>query len=142
MCYNNLVEKEAITDYEFRALTWPSFRIETELPTARTPMSVYEDAAFVASQAEGLADQDRDVVIISQSHISVCPPRNPSGAFPKRGGRSWAKGRYSESHKHDCSSTRARGLPRQMCWTWPSVRIEMAMEVDVGHSTSPSCPYR
>lgn len=69
--YNNLVEKVAARGYDIRALQMPSVRLETESPTARMPPSMYEDAAFIASQATALADEGKDVVIISHSYGGV-----------------------------------------------------------------------
>lgn len=69
--YNNLVEKVAAKGYDIRALQMPSVRLETELPTARKPPSMYEDAAFIASQATALADEGKDVVILSHSYGGV-----------------------------------------------------------------------
>lgn len=69
--YNNLVENVAARGYDMRALQMPSVRLETESPAARKPPSMYEDAAFIASQVEALADQGRDVIIISHSYGGV-----------------------------------------------------------------------
>ncbi|KAK7719673.1 hypothetical protein SLS64_001852 [Diaporthe eres] len=69
--YENVMEKVAARGYDIRALQMPSVRLETESPTARKPSSMYDDAAFVASQAAALADDGKDVIIISHSYGGV-----------------------------------------------------------------------
>lgn len=66
--YDNVVEKVAAKGYDIRALQIPSVRLETESPTSREPPSMYKDAAFIASQAAALADDGREVIIISHSY--------------------------------------------------------------------------
>ncbi|POS77082.1 hypothetical protein DHEL01_v204519 [Diaporthe helianthi] len=69
--YNNVLEKVRTSGYDIRALQKPSLLLETGSPTARNPPSMYEDAAYIASQAEALADEGKDVVIIAHSYGGV-----------------------------------------------------------------------
>lgn len=69
--YKNVIEKVAARGYDIRALQMPSVRVETESPAARKPPSMYEDAAFIASQVAALADDGKDVLIVSHSYGGV-----------------------------------------------------------------------
>lgn len=69
--YENVLEKVAAVGYDIRALQMPSVRLEAESPSARKPPSMYDDAAFIASQAAALADDGKDVLIVAHSYGGV-----------------------------------------------------------------------
>ncbi|KAL1847795.1 hypothetical protein Daus18300_013837 [Diaporthe australafricana] len=69
--YDPVVEELTKRGYEARGVPLPTVRLHTETGPVREPPTMYEDAGFIASQAEALADAGRDVIIVSQSYGGV-----------------------------------------------------------------------
>lgn len=69
--YDPVVEEVTKRGQDIRALTLPSVRLHSETGPVREPPTMYEDAAFIAKEAEALADAGRDVIIISHSYGGV-----------------------------------------------------------------------
>lgn len=69
--YDPVVEEVTKRGQDIRAVTLPSVRLHSETGPVREPPTMYEDAAFIAKEAEALADAGRDVIIISHSYGGV-----------------------------------------------------------------------
>lgn len=69
--YDPVVEGVTKRGQDIRAVTLPSVRLHSETGPVREPPTMYEDAAFIAKEAEALADAGRDVIIISHSYGGV-----------------------------------------------------------------------
>lgn len=69
--YDPIVEKVTKRGHDLRAVQLPSVRLHSETGPVREPPTMYEDAAFIAKEAEALADAGRDVIIISHSYGGV-----------------------------------------------------------------------
>lgn len=69
--YDPVVEELTRRGYEARGVPLPTVRLHTETGLVRDPPTMYEDAEFIASEAEALANAGRDVIIVSQSYGGV-----------------------------------------------------------------------
>ena len=81
--YNSVVDAVVAKGYEIRALHLPSVGLKTgqgregELPT------MYDDAAFIAKEAERLADEGKEVILIGHSYGGVPVTQSPKGLGAK-----------------------------------------------------------
>lgn len=96
--YDPVVEQVTARGYEIRALQLPTVGLragaEPTPSTSREPPTMYEDAAFINSQATALADDGgKDVILVSHSYGGVPATESVRGvtkkarrALGKRGG--------------------------------------------------------
>ncbi|KAK7752316.1 hypothetical protein SLS62_005652 [Diatrype stigma] len=68
--YDSLVNAVAAKGYEIKALHMPSVAPATG-PKEGEPPTMYDDAAFIAKEAESLADEGKDVIIMTHSYGGV-----------------------------------------------------------------------
>lgn len=68
--YDSLVNAVAAKGYEIKALHMPSVAPATG-PKEGEPPTMYDDAAFIAKEAERLADEGKDVIIMTHSYGGV-----------------------------------------------------------------------
>ena len=68
--YDNVIDAVAAKGYEIRGLHLPSVGLKTG-PREGAPPTMYDDAAFIASEAEKLADEGKDVIIFAHSYGGV-----------------------------------------------------------------------
>ncbi|KAG6358488.1 hypothetical protein INS49_014372 [Diaporthe citri] len=69
--YDPVVAEVTRRGHDIRAVQLPSVRLRSETGPVREPPTMYEDAALIAREAEVLADDGRDVIIISHSYGGV-----------------------------------------------------------------------
>lgn len=69
--YDRVIEAVTKRGHEVRALQLPTVRLRSETGPVREPPTMYEDAALIAREAEALADEGRDVIIVSHSYGGV-----------------------------------------------------------------------
>ena len=68
--YDPVLNAVAAKGYEIRALHLPSVGLKTG-PREGSPPTMYDDAAFIAKEAETLADEGKDVVLVAHSYGGV-----------------------------------------------------------------------
>ena len=73
-CYDPLVEKLAVKGLNIRAVHWPSVGLGPQQSRPGKGPNMYDDAAFIAKEAEKEADLGRNVVLVAHSYggVPVC----------------------------------------------------------------------
>ena len=89
--YDNIVDEVKARGYEIRALHLPSVGLETG-PREGEPPTMYDDAAFIAKETEKLADEGKDVVLISHSYSGVPVTESSKGLGKEERKRQGKKG--------------------------------------------------
>jgi len=67
---DSVTKAVAAQGYEIRALRLPTVAL-TPGPQTATPKSMYDDAAFIASTVEKLADEGKDVILMAHSYGGI-----------------------------------------------------------------------
>jgi hypothetical protein len=78
---SRVVDAVALKGYEIQTLKLPT--IPSPNTTLGVPTSMYDDAAYVAQVVEGLANQDKDVLLISHSYGGVPMTQSVKGLSKK-----------------------------------------------------------
>lgn len=68
--YESFINAVTARGYEIRGLHLPSVCLKTETREGEAP-TMYEDAAFIAKHATALADEGKDVLILTHSYGGV-----------------------------------------------------------------------
>ena len=77
--YDTVVEAVAAKGYEIWGLHLPSVGLETGQGREGAPPTMYDDAAFIAKEAEKLADEGKDVILIGHSYGGVPVTQSAEG---------------------------------------------------------------
>ena len=81
--YDPVVDAVAAKGYEIRAIHPPSVGLKTGQGREGAPPTMYDDAAFIATQAERLADAGKDVILIGHSYGGVPVTQSTEGLSTK-----------------------------------------------------------
>lgn len=68
--YDLVTNPISAAGYEIRTLHYPSIGLASG-PREGTPPTMYDDAAFIAAEAERLADEGKDVILVAHSYGGV-----------------------------------------------------------------------
>ena len=69
--YDPVMDAVAAKGYEIRGLHLPSVGLKAGQGREGTPPTMYDDATFIAKEAERLADEGKDVILIAHSYGGV-----------------------------------------------------------------------
>ncbi|KAH0848250.1 hypothetical protein AYO21_05376 [Fonsecaea monophora] len=69
--YDTVINPIAAKGYEIKGLHKPSVGIASGKPREGAPPTMYDDASFIAKEVEKLADQGKDVILVSHSYGGV-----------------------------------------------------------------------
>ncbi|KAI0901463.1 alpha/beta-hydrolase [Annulohypoxylon nitens] len=75
--YNNIIDIITAKGYDFKVLHLPS--VAWKDGPRGTPPTMYDDAAFIAKEVTGLADEGKDVVLIGHSYGGIPVSQSTKG---------------------------------------------------------------
>jgi pimeloyl-ACP methyl ester carboxylesterase len=81
--YNPVVDAVVAKSYEIRALHLPSVALKTGQGREGALPTMYDDAAFIAKEAERLADEGKNVILIGHSYGGVPGTQSAKGPGTK-----------------------------------------------------------
>ena len=81
--YDPIVDAVVAKGYEIRALHLPSVGLKTGQGREGAPPTMYDDAAFIAKEAERRADEGKDVILIGHSYGGVPVTQSAKGLGTK-----------------------------------------------------------
>lgn len=81
--YDPLFEAVRAKGYDIRGLHMPTVGLRTGEGRPGTPPSMYDDAALIAKEAEKVADEGRDVIILGHSYGGVPVTQSAEGLGKK-----------------------------------------------------------
>jgi hypothetical protein len=77
--YDNIVDAVAAKGYEIKALHNPSSGIAPNEGREGAPPTMYDDAANIAKEAEKLADEGKDVILVAHSYGGIPTSQSTKG---------------------------------------------------------------
>lgn len=77
--YDPVVDAVVARGYEIRALHLPTVGLKTGEGREGAPLTMNDDAAFIAKEVERLADEGKDVVLIGHSYGGVSMTQSSKG---------------------------------------------------------------
>ena len=89
--YHEVVDAVA-KDYSIKALHLPSVGLAPKTPREGAPPSMYDDAAFIAKEAEKLADEGKDVILVAHSYGGIPVSESTKGLSKEERKASGKKG--------------------------------------------------
>jgi alpha-beta hydrolase superfamily lysophospholipase len=69
--YDTVMDPVAAQGYEIRGLHLPSVGLSADAGRPGAPATMYDDAAFIAAEANKLADEGKDVILVPHSYAGV-----------------------------------------------------------------------
>lgn len=138
--YDTVVDPIAAKGYEIRALHNPSSGLKTG-PREGTPPTMYDDAAQIAAEAEKLADEGKDVILVAHSYGGTPTTESTKGLSKKERQAQGKKGGIVKLAYMTCLVP-AVGVSAGGVLVGASEDSKLEMKIDVCASSTHSFKYK